>query len=79
MKQCSLTLSLLLLPAFIVLPLQFSSGLLRAAETAVSSATPAATATPLTSAPSAVPLTTLAAGPAESPSVRAVGVQKKED
>src|SRR5436190_23541430 len=67
MKQCSLTLSLLLLPAFIGLPLQFSSGLLRAAQTAVSSATPVATATAGMS-PTATPMP-------EPPSVRWVGVR----
>lgn len=79
MKERSLTLTLPFLVALSALAFQFSSGVLRAAETAVSSAAPGATATPLTSTPSAVPSTTLAAGPAESPSVRAVGVQKKED
>jgi hypothetical protein len=50
--------------------------MLRAEETPV----PAATAAPLTATPPSVPSTTPAAtGPAEFPSVRAVGVQKKED
>ena len=79
MKERSLTLTLPFLVALSALAFQFSSGVLRAAETAVSSATPGATAAPLTSTPSVVPSTTLAAGPAESPSVRAVGVQEKED
>src|SRR5207248_3411344 len=65
-KQCFLTLSLLLLPAFIALPLQFSSGLLRAAETAVSTATPVATATAGMS-PTVTPTP-------EPPAVRWVGV-----
>ena len=68
MKERSLTLSLLLLPAFIGLFLQFSSGLLRAAETAVSSATPVATATAGMS-PTATPTP-------EPPAVRWVGVHK---
>ena len=64
MKQCSLTLSLLLLPAFIALPLQFSSGVLRAEETPVLSATPAGTAA--AGSPTATPTS--------SPLVRWVGV-----
>ena len=62
MKERSLTLTLPFLVALSALAFQFSSGVLRAAETAVSSAAPGATATPLTSTPSAVPSTTLAAG-----------------
>jgi hypothetical protein len=67
MKERSLTLTLPFLVALSALAFQFSSGVLRAAETAVSSATPVATAT---AGISPTPSPTL------PPSVHAVGVHK---
>ena len=70
MKQRSLTLSLPFLVAFSALPFQFSPEVLRAAETPVSSATPAATAATGMS-PTATPTP-------EPPAVRWVGKRNWE-
>ena len=79
MKQERLSLCLLVLITFPALAVEFWVQEVRAAETAIPSATPDATARPLTSVPSPAISITPAAGPAEYPSVRAVGLQRKED
>jgi hypothetical protein len=71
-------LSLLLSIGFCGLVLRFPSALVRAEETPIHAAMAAATATPLISTPTPIASTTPAAtGPAEHPSVRAAGVQRK--
>jgi len=79
MKQERLSPCLLVLISFSALAVAFWVQGVRAAETSIPSAIAGASAAPLTSVPSPAISTTPAAGPAEYPSVRAVGLQTKED
>jgi len=78
MKQERPSPCLLVLISFALI-FEFWSHGVRAGETPIPSATPGATAALLASTPLPALSTMPPAGPAEYPSVRAVGVQKKED